>query len=123
MRKLFSEIKVNEFFMFQGTNFVKTQISCGGCLNSVRVSGSSVGVSAGFSLSTIVTPLDVTFTEKKVTLADIVPGTKFSIDGKVYIKSDEKHRSKEGNWCVMRLNEVWKILPMELSTPVKVETE
>lgn len=122
MRKIFSEIKVGEFFCFQGTNFLKTSLGYS-VNNSTRVSGPNIGVPAGFSAATIVTALDANFSEKKITLADIVPGTKFSIDGKLYIKSDEKHRSKEGNWCVMRLNEVWKILPMELSTPVKVETE
>lgn len=121
MVKQFRDVKIGNFFKWSGNSYVKLN-DCS-TKNAFCVSPAGNTLASTFGAGSLVTECDVAITEKKLTLADIKIGTKFRLeDNKVvfYVKSDEKHRSKHGMWCVMNVHpdEIYKILPMALDTKV-----
>lgn len=120
MVKYFKDVKIGNFFKWGGCTYVKLN-DCS-VKNSFCLSPAGNTIASTFSAGSSVTEYEVTLTEKKLTLADIKIGGKFKLEGKPdhYIKSDEKHRSKDGMWCVMDTHpqEIHKILPMALDTEV-----
>lgn len=119
MNKLFGTLKVGEFFMWDRVKHQK--ISEYRSSNAVIIEGQRIGDKISLGEMTEVTPLDVAFTLRKVTLADIKVGTKFLYDGVEYYKSDEKHHTRGGSWCVMNVKTPWIIASMPLTTVIEVK--